>query len=124
MNTRTIERIERRAAEIIAAINCEYVTGGWFAGMSASERAGWDKAEDEWWNGRGEYDSRSVPSNAGEWAGWLAFNAYSDPWGVHDGPRDQEALPAPVIECIRDGEHLRSCDDDGYCNACGYQEGA
>jgi hypothetical protein len=77
-----IERIERRAAEIVAAINHEYQTGGWFACMTESERRGWDRAEDEWWSGLGEYDERSVPRNASEWAGWLAFNAYSDPWGV------------------------------------------
>jgi hypothetical protein len=29
---------------------------------------------------------------------------------------------AKVLECQRAGDHLKSCDDDGYCNACGYQE--
>ena len=27
-----------------------------------------------------------------------------------------------VQECIASGEHLKSCDNDGYCNACGNQE--
>lgn len=27
-----------------------------------------------------------------------------------------------VQECIAAGEHLKSCDRDGYCNACGEQE--
>lgn len=26
------------------------------------------------------------------------------------------------LECIKNYTHLRSCDDDGYCNFCGYQE--
>lgn len=25
-------------------------------------------------------------------------------------------------ECIDIGIHLTSCDEDGYCNYCGYQE--
>jgi hypothetical protein len=25
-------------------------------------------------------------------------------------------------ECIAQGTHMTSCDDDGYCNACGEQE--
>jgi hypothetical protein len=29
-----------------------------------------------------------------------------------------------VVACMGKGEHLKSSDDDGYCNACGYQEGA
>lgn len=33
-----------------------------------------------------------------------------------------EPLPIPVQDCIAAGTHLNSCDDDGYCNACGYQD--
>jgi len=25
-------------------------------------------------------------------------------------------------ECLASGNHLKDCDDDGYCNACGYQD--
>jgi len=25
-------------------------------------------------------------------------------------------------ECLQSGNHLKDCDDDGYCNSCGYQE--
>lgn len=25
-------------------------------------------------------------------------------------------------DCIASNDHLSSCDDDGYCNLCGYQE--
>ena len=25
-------------------------------------------------------------------------------------------------DCIESGEHLTSCDDDGFCNLCGNQE--
>ena len=27
-------------------------------------------------------------------------------------------------DCVKDGNHLTSCDEDGYCNLCGYQESA
>lgn len=27
-----------------------------------------------------------------------------------------------IKECIEDGLHLTDCDDDGYCNYCGYQD--
>jgi len=41
-------------------------------------------------------------------------------WGWDDEPGD----PDPeILDCIRGGRHLASCDDDGYCNACGRQEG-
>jgi hypothetical protein len=29
-----------------------------------------------------------------------------------------------VEECIKYGNHLTACDEDGYCNLCGYQESA
>ena len=29
-----------------------------------------------------------------------------------------------ISRCILSGDHLRNCDEDGYCNACGEQEGA
>jgi hypothetical protein len=31
--------------------------------------------------------------------------------------------PVSVGQCIKDGTHLTDCDDDGYCNFCGEQEG-
>lgn len=34
-----------------------------------------------------------------------------------------DVLPAPVRECMSAGTHLTDCDDDGYCNFCGHQEG-
>lgn len=27
-------------------------------------------------------------------------------------------------ECLASGDHLQSCDDDGYCDMCGFQEDA
>lgn len=27
-----------------------------------------------------------------------------------------------AIDCMIGDEHLKSCDDDGFCNACGYQD--
>lgn len=33
-------------------------------------------------------------------------------------------LPVVVVTCITNNTHLTSCDDDGYCNACGHQERA
>lgn len=27
-------------------------------------------------------------------------------------------------ECIKSGRHLTDCDEDGYCNFCGYQDAA
>lgn len=37
---------------------------------------------------------------------------------------DQEHLLdyMPIEECIKDGLHLSSCDEDGYCNYCGEQD--
>jgi len=29
-----------------------------------------------------------------------------------------------VEECIKYGNHLTACDEDGYCNLCGYQDSA
>jgi len=26
-------------------------------------------------------------------------------------------------DCVASGQHLTDCDDDGYCNSCGHQEG-
>ena len=31
---------------------------------------------------------------------------------------------ANIGRCILAGDHLRSCNEDGYCNACGEQEGS
>lgn len=31
-------------------------------------------------------------------------------------------LNQKFYECVEDGVHLESCDKDGYCNNCGYQE--
>lgn len=28
-----------------------------------------------------------------------------------------------IIDCIESGDHLKNCDDDGFCDKCGYQEG-
>jgi hypothetical protein len=40
-----------------------------------------------------------------------------DECGTDDG------FPEEVKDCIKEGVHLRSCDDDGFCNNCGHQEG-
>lgn len=31
--------------------------------------------------------------------------------------------PVSVGQCIESGQHLTDCDDDGFCNFCGEQEG-
>lgn len=31
-------------------------------------------------------------------------------------------MKTSIVECIATGQHLKSCDDDGYCNNCGYQD--
>jgi hypothetical protein len=28
----------------------------------------------------------------------------------------------PFDDCVASGQHLKSCDDDGFCNSCGEQE--
>lgn len=33
------------------------------------------------------------------------------------------AIPEEVAACVLAGDHLLDCDDDGYCNACGNQDG-
>lgn len=33
-----------------------------------------------------------------------------------------EMMKQSVIHCTENGTHLMSCDDDGFCNECGYQE--
>lgn len=38
-------------------------------------------------------------------------------------PETVGADPVSVGQCIKDGTHLVDCDDDGYCNRCGDQEG-
>jgi len=38
-------------------------------------------------------------------------------------PSAEEIIAHEVKECVDRGDHLVSCDDDGYCNACGHQEG-
>jgi hypothetical protein len=35
---------------------------------------------------------------------------------------NQQRLPDEVLACIQHGQHLTSCDNDGYCNFCGHQE--
>lgn len=40
-----------------------------------------------------------------------------------DPESDEEEPIAEVVACIAAGSHLVSCDEDGYCNACGHQEG-
>lgn len=34
---------------------------------------------------------------------------------------EQSELEEAKAECIRQGLHLTDCDNDGYCNHCGYQ---
>jgi hypothetical protein len=31
-------------------------------------------------------------------------------------------MNSKIVDCIRNKQHLTSCDDDGFCNHCGYQE--
>lgn len=31
-------------------------------------------------------------------------------------------IPVEVQDCLEIGAHLTSCDEDGYCNFCGYQD--
>src|SRR4051812_45148072 len=31
-------------------------------------------------------------------------------------------LLSQLADCIASGQHLKSCDNDGYCNRCGHQE--
>jgi len=31
-------------------------------------------------------------------------------------------MKTELEECIENGTHLVSCDDDGFCNECGHQE--
>jgi len=38
--------------------------------------------------------------------------------GVPESQQNNRAIRS----CIANGKHLTSCDDDGYCNHCGYQE--
>ncbi len=50
-------------------------------------------------------------------------------WVLEEGPRhglveDDGGTawhPSPE-ECAKAGDHFQSCDDDGYCNACGSQD--
>lgn len=37
----------------------------------------------------------------------------------NEAPWERER--AIVAACIQDGEHMANCDDDGFCEACGYQ---
>lgn len=43
-------------------------------------------------------------------------------WSAKQQETKLNALPEDVQDCIVKGDHLRSCDDDGYCNDCGHQE--
>lgn len=45
---------------------------------------------------------------------WLEEQADSYP--------EEVDLPDAVKVCIEDGDHLLSCDEDGYCDACGWQD--
>ncbi len=67
---------EVRAAEIVAAIRADFQNGGWFECMTAGERRGWDMAADELWFG----ECTAAPSNAREWAGWLAHEVSEGNW--------------------------------------------
>ena len=47
--------------------------------------------------------------------GWFTFAA--------DKKVDEEAGNYITLEeCKASGQHLESCDDDGYCNSCGEQD--
>lgn len=41
--------------------------------------------------------------------------------GVDLGDHYNDDVYGDVNACILDGTHMKSCDDDGYCNACGEQ---
>lgn len=49
---------------------------------------------------------------------------------IHDSPpitmkiHFMPYMYGSVEECIKYGNHLTTCDEDGYCNLCGYQESA
>ena len=36
--------------------------------------------------------------------------------------QDDKPFYKTVKQCIANGDHLRQCDDDGFCNYCGHQE--
>ena len=31
-------------------------------------------------------------------------------------------ITTKLIECMGSGQHLKDCDDDGFCNNCGFQD--
>jgi hypothetical protein len=31
-------------------------------------------------------------------------------------------MEAKILNCVKNGNHLVNCDDDGFCNSCGYQD--
>jgi len=37
-------------------------------------------------------------------------------------PEDMWADFEDPSECVKSGQHLKSCDDDGFCNNCGFQD--
>jgi hypothetical protein len=37
-------------------------------------------------------------------------------------PEDEWADFEDPSECVKSGQHLKSCDDDGFCNNCGFQD--
>lgn len=47
---------------------------------------------------------------------------------IHFDPTTGEAWEpdeyVSLQDCVSSGKHLKSCDNDGYCNFCGEQEGA
>lgn len=47
------------------------------------------------------------PLTADEWADKIAAHF--------------KTIPEVLRECLASGEHLASCDDDGYCSRCGHQ---
>lgn len=56
-------------------------------------------------------------------AGSLWHKVEEDCRAIREPSAEEIADYGIVQECIAKGVHLASCDDDGYCNACGRQEG-
>ena len=40
---------------------------------------------------------------------------------LDDQPYGDDYLYEDPEECLEAGDHLKSCDDDGFCNNCGHQ---
>lgn len=65
--------IEQRAAEIVAAMENDYPTGGWFACMTRDEQRGWNMHEAEWFAAESvDPNYFGTPRNRREWAGYIA----------------------------------------------------